>query len=93
MLSTNNPSISAKYKFYRNKHRRPQGGGNGYFPPLEIGTKEPQISRKRKISILILISWVNSCNNTLFADMTLTLQKSHVHCSGSLTGSDELAVH
>jgi len=36
-----------------------------------------------KSAFLILMSWVNSCNNSLFADMTqtLTLQKSHVHCS------------
>jgi len=61
--------------------------------PLEIGTKEAEISRKREISILILISWVNSCNNRLFADMTLALQKSQVHSSGSLSCSDELAVH
>ena len=69
------------------------GGGKRAFFPLEIGTKEAKISRKREISILILISWVNSCNNNVFADMTLTLQKSQVDCSGSLTCIDELAVH
>jgi len=51
------------------------------------------MSRKREISSLILISWVNSCNDSLFADMTLTLQKSQVHCSGSLACRDEFAVH
>ena len=76
------------------RHGRPQGvWAKRAFPPLEIGTKEAKISRKREISILILISWVNSCNNSLFADMTLTQQKSQVHCSGRLTCSDELAVH
>jgi len=69
------------------------GVGKTGLSPLEIGTKEAKISRKREISILILISWVNSCNNSLFADMTLTQQKSQVHCSGRLTCSDELAVH
>jgi len=39
------------------------------------------------------MSWVNSCTNSLFADMTFTLQKSQVHCSGRLTCSDELAVY
>ena len=70
---------------------RREGGKTG-ISPLEIGTKKQKFL-KREISILILISWVNSCNNSLFADMTLTLQKSHVHCSGSLICSDELAVH
>jgi len=27
-----------------------------------------------------MIIWVNSCNGSLFADMTLTLHKSQVHC-------------
>jgi len=26
------------------------------------------------------IGWVNSCNDSLYADMTLTLHKSEVHC-------------
>jgi len=69
------------------------GGANGHSPPLEIGTTKQKFCRKREISILILISWVNSCNNSLFADMTLTIQKSEVHFSGSLTCSDELTVH
>jgi len=42
------------------------------------------MSRKREIISLILISWVNSCNGTLFADMTLTLHKTQVPCSGNM---------
>jgi len=69
------------------------GSKTGICPLSGNWNKEAEISRKREISILILISWVNSCNNSLFADTTLTLQKSQVHCSGSLTCSDELPVH
>jgi len=43
-----------------------------------------QISGKREISSLILISWVNSCSDSLLADMVLTLHKSQVHCFGNM---------
>ena len=66
-------------------HGRQKGGGqNGHLPPpLENGTKKQKFLENVKSAFLILMSWVNSCNNSLFADMTqtLTLQKSHVHCS------------
>jgi len=61
-----------------------RGGQNGHFPPLEIGTKKEKFLEKREISSLILISWVNSCNGSLFADMTLTLHKSQLHCFGNM---------
>jgi len=61
-----------------------RGGQNGHFPPLEIGTKKEKFLEKREISSLILISWVNSCNGNLFADMTLTLHKSQLHCFGNM---------
>jgi len=62
-----------------------KGGKTGICPPpLEIGTKKQKVSGKREISSLILISWVNSCNDSLFADMTLTLHKSQVHCVGNM---------
>jgi len=32
----------------------------------------------------MLIIWVNRCNDSLFADMTLTLHKSQVHCFGNM---------
>ena len=58
------------------------GGEKRAFAPLEIGTKKEKFldNVKPKQSSLILIIWVNSCNDSLFADMTLTLQKSQVHC-------------
>jgi len=28
--------------------------------------------------------WINSCNGNSFADMTLTLHKSQVHCFGNM---------
>jgi len=56
-------------------HGRPQGGDKtGISSPLEIGNAK--ISEKHKISSLIPISWVNYCSDSLFANMTLTLQKS-----------------
>ena len=59
------------------------GGQNGDFPPWKLGLKA-KISGKREISYLILISWVNSCNDSLFADMTLTLHNSQVHCFSNM---------
>jgi len=32
----------------------------------------------------MLISWVNFCNDSLYADMKLTLPKSQVHCYGNM---------
>ena len=69
------------------------GGAKRAFASPGNWNEEVKICRKREISSIILISWVNSCNNNLFADMSLTLQKSQVHYSGSLTCSDEFAVH
>jgi len=42
------------------------------------------MSRKPEIRNLILIVGINSCNDNLFADMTLTLDKSQVHCFGNM---------
>jgi len=56
------------------------GDKTGISSPLEIGNAK--ISEKHKISSLIPISWVNYCSDSLFANMTLTLQKKSVHCSG-----------
>jgi len=36
------------------------------------------------MSSLILITVVDSCNDSLFADMKLTLHKSQVHCFGNM---------
>jgi len=64
-------------------HGRPQGGKNGHFPPWKRGLRS-KISRKREIISLILISWGNSCNDTLFVDTTLTLHKTRVPCPGNM---------
>jgi len=61
-------------------HGRPQGGERA-ISPLEIGTKNQKF-RKSEVNILIPINWFNSCNNTLFTGMALTLHKSQLHCSG-----------
>ena len=57
------------------------GWWNGHLPPWKL-VKEPKIYRKPEASSLIPINWFNSCNQSLFAGMTLTLHKSQVHCSG-----------
>jgi len=64
-----------------------RGAKKGICPPLENGTKKQIFLENVKSAFLILMSWVNSCNSSLFADMTqtLTLQKSQVHCSRRLT--------
>jgi len=68
---------------YPRGHGRPQGG-KGICPLPRNWDWEGKNSGKREISSLILISWVNSCNDSLFADMTLTLHKSQVHCFGNM---------
>jgi len=57
-------------------HGCPQGG-NGHLPPPGNWDYEPKISRKPEISLIDLILAMT----LLFADMTLTLHKSRVHCS------------
>jgi len=55
---------------------RPQGRAKQAFVlpwNMELRSK---IYRKREITSLIVISSVNSCNESLFVDMTLTLHKS-----------------
>jgi len=49
-------------------HGRPHGG-NGYFPH-RIWNKATNISRKPEVSGFILINCFNSCNDSLFSDMT-----------------------
>jgi len=67
------------------------GGKNGHLRPLEIGIKNQKYKKKTEVSSLTPISWFNSCNDSLFAGMRLTLHKSQVHVMVSC--SDELAVH
>ena len=57
-----------------------RGAQNGISPGN--WDSEAKMSGKREIRNLILIIWVNSCNDSLFADITLTLHKRQVHCFG-----------
>jgi len=66
-------------------HECPHGGKTGICLPRKLGPRT-KISGKREISnFILLISWVNSCNDSLFVNMTLTLHKSQVHCFGNLS--------
>jgi len=58
--------------------------GERAFVPHGNWGEEAKFFGKREISSLILISWVNSCNDSFFANMTLTLHKSQVHCFGNM---------
>jgi len=60
------------------------GGKTGIRPRCKMGPRNKSI-RKRETSSFILIRLVNSCNDSLFANMTLTVLKSRqVHCSGNM---------
>jgi len=52
---------------------------NGYLPRLEIGVKNQIFLEKSEIGILIPINWFDSCNDTFFGGVNLTLHKSQVH--------------
>ena len=53
-----------------------KGDKTGICPPPGKWDWELKISRKPEDSSLILINWCNSCNDTLFATMTLTQHKN-----------------
>jgi len=59
-----------------------RGDETGFYPPLEIETKNQKIVRKSEVSISIPINRFNSCNDTLFTGMAITLHKSQLHYSG-----------
>jgi len=66
-------------------HGRPHGErAKRTFSPLEIGSKKHKYLENGVFRSLILNDWVNSCNDSLFADMTLTLHKSQVRCFGNV---------
>jgi len=46
--------------------------------------KKQKCLEKSEISSLILTSWINSWNDRLFADMTLTMHKNQVHWFGNM---------
>ena len=56
----------------------PQGRKNGHFP-LEIGIKNQTFLEKLEAGILIPINWFDSCNDSYFAGMKLTLCRCQVH--------------
>jgi len=49
------------------------GGQNGHVTPLEIGIKNQIFMKKPEVGILIPINWFDSCNDSFFACMKLTL--------------------
>jgi len=49
------------------------------LPPVEIGINNQIFLEKPEVGILIPINWFDSCNDTFFAGMKLTLHKSQVH--------------
>jgi len=53
-----------------------------FAPRLEIGIKKQIFLEKPEVGILIPINWFDSCNDSFFAVVKLTLHKSQVHsCS------------
>ena len=58
------------------------GGAKWAFSsPRKLGLRK-KIYRKPEVSSLIALNSLNSCNDILFAGMTLILHKSQFHCSG-----------
>jgi len=51
-----------------------------FVPRLEIGIRNQIFLEKPEVGILTPINWFDSCNNSIFACMKLTLHKSEVHC-------------
>jgi len=70
-----------------------RGGAKWTFAPPGNWDYKAKISGKREIRNLILIIWVNSCNDSLFADMALTLHKSQVHCFGNSATMSGIIFH
>ena len=50
-----------------------------FAPGLKIGIKNEIFLEKPEVGILIPINWFDSCNDSFFAGMKLTLHKSQVH--------------
>jgi len=57
-------------------HGPPQEGDSA---PVEIWSKNQKYIKKNEDNSLVS-NWFNSCNDSLFAGMTLSLHKSQVHC-------------
>jgi len=53
-----------------------------FVPRLESGIRNQIFLEKPEVGILIPMNWFDSCNDSFFACMKLTLHKSQVHsCS------------
>jgi len=62
--------------------RRAGEAKRAFVPRLEIGIKNHIFLEKPEVGILFPINWFDSCNDSFFAGMKLTLHKSQVHsCS------------
>jgi len=59
-----------------------RGGKTGFSPGN--WNLEPKNVMKSEVSISIPINRFDSCNNTLFTGMELTLDKSQLHCSSAM---------
>jgi len=55
------------------------GGKTGICPPLEIGIMNQFFLEKTEVGIFTPIFLFDSCNDSFFAGMKLTLHKSQVH--------------
>jgi len=58
---------------------RARGTKRAFAPRLEIGIKNQIFLEKLEVGILIPINWFDSCNDSFFAGMKLTLHKSQFH--------------
>ena len=59
--------------------RRPGEGERAFAPRLKIGIKNHIFLETPEVGILIPINRFDSCNDSFFAGMKLTLHKSQVH--------------
>jgi len=55
------------------------GRQNGHMPPPGIWIRNKIFLEKPEVGISIPIKWFDSCNDSFFAGMKLTLHKSQVH--------------
>jgi len=49
------------------------------FPPWKLGLRTKYFPKNLKSASSIPINWFDSCNDSFFADMKLTLHKGQVH--------------
>jgi len=66
---------------------RARGAKRSFAPRLEIGIMKHLFLEKPEVGILIPINWFDSCNDSFFAGMKLTLHKSQFHSYGVMQWS------